>query len=161
MAALTLQPLGRIAPTPSRERTGAPETVEESSLAEVIQFPGSLQAAKCSQAPATHAAQVSVPVNAKYRLTTRGWIVVSILGLLLAVVVGGALGALVAPIGLEYGSTFVVSVAPGETLWSIAASIATPGQDVRDVIEVIKDLNGMSASAITAGQELILPSFSG
>ena len=48
------------------------------------------------------------------------------------------------------------TVLAGETLWDIASSIAG-SHDVRDVVAEIQRLNGLSTSALQAGQQLALP----
>lgn len=49
------------------------------------------------------------------------------------------------------------TVAAGETLWEIAASVATPGQDVRDVVAELSEVNGLVGGGLQAGQQLLLP----
>ncbi|HEY7563605.1 MAG TPA: LysM peptidoglycan-binding domain-containing protein [Acidimicrobiia bacterium] len=53
-------------------------------------------------------------------------------------------------------STYLV--VSGDTLWEIASGIATPEDDIREVIAVIKEINAMETSSIRAGQTLLLPS---
>ncbi|GAB7190675.1 hypothetical protein NUM3379_13810 [Kineococcus sp. NUM-3379] len=50
----------------------------------------------------------------------------------------------------------VVTVLPGETLSGIASRVR-PGEDWRDVAAEIRRANGMSTSALAAGQQLRLP----
>src|SRR5690625_3477242 len=50
-----------------------------------------------------------------------------------------------------------VTVASGETLWHHAKSVAAPGEDLRDIVDVIKDLNTLPNSELQAGQQLLLP----
>jgi LysM repeat protein len=50
----------------------------------------------------------------------------------------------------------VVTVAPGDTLWSIAQH-AEPDADVRAVVDRIRDLNGLSGDFIPAGITLRVP----
>lgn len=91
------------------------------------------------------------------RLTRRGRLVVVALSLLL-VAGGGVLGsraAADAPVSAPVVERHVV--ASGETLWSIATSVARPGQDVRDVVVELKRLNGMSDAGLVAGSELVVP----
>jgi len=45
---------------------------------------------------------------------------------------------------------------PGDTLWSIAESIA-PAADPRDVVDEIVRVNALSSGALQAGQTLALP----
>jgi len=49
------------------------------------------------------------------------------------------------------------TVQPGDTLWRIAADAAVPGEDVRDVIVELQELNGLPRAELTAGQRLVLP----
>lgn len=53
----------------------------------------------------------------------------------------------------------VATVAPGETLWHFARGIAQPGQDLRDVVAEIQDLNDLSSAALQSGQQLLLPAY--
>ncbi len=67
--------------------------------------------------------------------------------------------AIVAVVLLSSGGPEVVgtvTVAPGDTLWSIAEH-AEPGADVRAVVERIKDLNGLGGDSIQAGVALRVP----
>ena len=91
------------------------------------------------------------------RLTRRGKAVVVGVSLLL-VATAGALGSRAAadgPASAPVVERHVVS--SGETLWGIAAEVARPGQDVRDVVVQLEKLNGMSDSALVAGEELVVP----
>lgn len=49
-----------------------------------------------------------------------------------------------------------VTVAAGDTLWAIAGRLDIPG-DRRDVIERIRDLNGLGARSIQPGEVLRVP----
>lgn len=48
------------------------------------------------------------------------------------------------------------SVHTGDTLWKIAADIA-PGQDPRDFIAELVELNKLTTASVTPGQQLLLP----
>ena len=76
-----------------------------------------------------------------------------------AVVVGGALAATRAtaegPTSAPQVERYVVS--PGDTLWAIAAGVARPGEDVREVVRDIELLNRMPSASLAAGQEILLP----
>lgn len=50
-----------------------------------------------------------------------------------------------------------VTVASGETLWSIAQDIA-PAADPRDVVDAISRLNALDGAGLIAGQQLAIPS---
>jgi hypothetical protein len=49
------------------------------------------------------------------------------------------------------------TVGSGETLWSIAAAFAAPGEDVREVVDELSALNGMTGSALDAGDQILVP----
>lgn len=91
------------------------------------------------------------------RLTGRGRVVVAALSLLLVAGVGvlGSRAAADGPASAPVVERHVVT--PGETLWGIAASVARPGQDVRDVVVELQKLNGMGDSGLVAGEELVVP----
>ncbi|PYI55985.1 LexA family transcriptional regulator [Paenibacillus flagellatus] len=50
-----------------------------------------------------------------------------------------------------------VIVKPGDTLWTISERYAPEGEDIRRYIADLKKANGLSTSALTAGQVLVLP----
>lgn len=107
---------------------------------------------------------VSRPVTAgtgRLRLTARGRAVV--VGLV--VLIGGALmlHAPEAAAGPAPASVPVhaVTVAAGETLWQLAASVTGPGQDVRDVLDRIVELNALSDTTVRPGQQVLVPGVSG
>ena len=58
--------------------------------------------------------------------------------------------------GLRLAGTTSVVVEPGDTLWSIASSVAAD-QDVRVVVDRIQELNGLQATEVVPGQVLLLP----
>lgn len=97
----------------------------------------------------------------RLRLTARGRRVLAALaaaplvaGLALSVLAGGS--ALASGQDAATVSFQVVSVAPGDTLWSIAAEVA-PGSDPRDVIDDIMALNNLGSATIQAGDEIAIP----
>jgi LysM domain len=49
-----------------------------------------------------------------------------------------------------------VSVAPGDTLWTIAGEVA-PGQDRRDTIHRIVELNALPSAELAVGQRVAVP----
>jgi hypothetical protein len=49
------------------------------------------------------------------------------------------------------------TVTEGETLWSIATAITGPGEDVRDTVASIKNLNALESSSIRAGEQILIP----
>ncbi|MDO5302591.1 MAG: LysM peptidoglycan-binding domain-containing protein [Clostridia bacterium] len=50
-----------------------------------------------------------------------------------------------------------LKVKSGDTIWNIAEEYATPGTDVRKVVNYIYDLNEISADQLQAGQNIIVP----
>ena len=93
------------------------------------------------------------------RLTRRGRLVTT-LALLAGFLAGSVLlaGGL-ASAGTEPGAAATaqrVTVAPGDTLWSIAEREA-PDADPRDTVADILELNHLSSSAVEAGSVLLLP----
>lgn len=100
-----------------------------------------------------------VRASGPVRLTRRGRLVTTLV-LLAGFLTGGALvtGGL-ATAGTEPGSAATaerVTVAPGDTLWSIAEREA-PGTDPRDTVAEILELNHLESSAVQAGSVLLLP----
>ena len=88
------------------------------------------------------------------RLTRRGRLAVFLTCL------AAACAALVLVAGAAIGSgeaapTRTVTVQPGDTLWGIAAQ-AAPGEDPRQVIDRIRELNPVGAS-LQAGDKLEVP----
>ncbi|MDQ1623365.1 MAG: hypothetical protein QOH19_1783 [Actinomycetota bacterium] len=58
---------------------------------------------------------------------------------------------------LSLTPTVSVTVQPGESLWTIAGTVA-PERDPRDVIADIVQLNNLDAARVLPGQELFVPS---
>jgi hypothetical protein len=50
-----------------------------------------------------------------------------------------------------------VVVAPGETLWDVAAATAPPGVDVREQLADLEALNGFSGSELAAWTVVMVP----
>ncbi|WP_292834682.1 LysM peptidoglycan-binding domain-containing protein [Microbacterium sp.] len=107
-------------------------------------------------APSTH------EHSTRLRLTVRGRRVLALLAalpavvsLVVAIVSGG--GALASREGSAPLGTFdQLTVAPGDTLWSIAESVA-PGADPRDVVDAIVRLNALDSGLLEAGQMISIP----
>jgi nucleoid-associated protein YgaU len=55
------------------------------------------------------------------------------------------------------GPTTAYVVAQGDTLWEIASRHVGDGEDVRVLIELIKDTSGISSSDLQVGQVLQIP----
>ena len=49
------------------------------------------------------------------------------------------------------------TVGSGESLWSIASGFTEPGGDVRDTVDRLAGLNGMSGGSLEAGQQILVP----
>jgi hypothetical protein len=98
----------------------------------------------------------------RLHLTTRGRRVIAsiaalpaVIALALAIVSGG--GALASGEGGAPAGTFEeVTVMPGDTLWSIAESVA-PAADPRDVVDAIVRLNALPSGSVAAGETLSIP----
>ncbi len=105
----------------------------------------------------SRAAGAAAPTSAgPMRLTRRGRVVLSLLATLLALgaIFGGKAVADGPEQALEVRSHVIQ---PGETWWSLASDAALPGEDVRDVVRELIDLNGRSSAGLTAGQSVVLP----
>ena len=99
------------------------------------------------------------PVAGSVRLTRRGRLVATLV--LLAGFLAGSvlLAGGLASAGTEPGAAATaqrVTVAPGDTLWSIAERQA-PDADPRDTVADILELNHLTSSAVEAGSVLLLP----
>lgn len=98
----------------------------------------------------------------RLRLTVRGRRVLAALvavpfalAIGLAAVSGGA--ALASKdAGAPAGSFTTMVVAPGDSLWSIARSVA-PHADPRDVVDAITRLNALDGALLTPGQRIAIP----
>jgi len=99
------------------------------------------------------------PERVPVRLTARGRRLVAVLGLAVGVGAAALAGASFGGgpgDGLHLAGQSSVVVRSGDTLWSIASSIAA-GQDVRTVVDRIQELNGLRGSDLAPGQVLRLP----
>jgi len=93
-------------------------------------------------------------------LTRRGRLARTLLVLSLAVVLASAFG-LKAGAGtadqIGAPTTFIeVTVAPGDTLWSLAVRLADGG-DVRALVDEISAINSLASAEVQAGQKLRIP----
>ncbi len=95
--------------------------------------------------------------EAPLRLTSRGRLVVWSLGLALALGVGGAAASAQADGPVAAPEVQRVVVEPGQTLWAIAAGVAAPGEDVRDVVLQLMRLNDLPSGGLLAGQTIVVP----
>jgi nucleoid-associated protein YgaU len=94
------------------------------------------------------------------RLTRRARRLLAVLGLVVAVALGSVVGSLLSggPGGdLRLAGVSTVVVEPGDTLWSIASSVAGTEDDVRAVVYEIQQLNRLEGPVVVPGQVLQLP----
>jgi hypothetical protein len=106
------------------------------------------------------AVPTSRPTRGPVRLTRRGR-AVAVLTLTGGLLAGAGSLASASFAGSDRGAPAApqlrhVLVAPGDTLWEIAAA-AAPSSDPRAMIERIRDLNGLTDAPLVPGQQLVLP----
>ena len=97
----------------------------------------------------------------RLRLTRRGRRVLAFLASVPAIVAlsiaiisgGGALATSDSGAGAAFEK---VTVMPGDTLWSIAESVA-PQADPRDVVDAIMRLNALPSGSLDAGETIAIP----
>ena len=94
------------------------------------------------------------------RLTRRGrlarTLLVLSLAVLLASVFGLSAGANTSDQKAAPTSFVQVTVAPGDTLWSLATRLADGG-DVRALVDEIASVNSLATAEVQAGQKLRIP----
>lgn len=95
--------------------------------------------------------------TAPLRLTARGRAVLVALAFLVAAALGAGAGLVFPAQEPMPEQVQSVTVAPGESLWTIAESVAADGQDVRIVVDQIMELNNLAAATVHAGQDLTVP----
>ena len=100
-----------------------------------------------------------VPVRPSVRLTRRGRLVVFLGTLMLVLLLGIVWGT--GSVATERPGTpepaRVVMVAPGDTLYDLAAEATPEGGDVAAMVERIQRLNALDSGMLAAGQELRIP----
>lgn len=98
---------------------------------------------------------VEIPREHRARLTGRGRAVVFALALFAVLLVGFLVAA--SSSGASHAEqTTTVQVAPGDTLWDIAAAHSAPGKRA-DMVVQIEQLNHLDGAALQVGQELQVP----
>lgn len=154
-------PVGR--PWPAARAADAAHGVEARRPAAVVPPRPAARPLPRVPAPGGRAAGTPAPRRplgrGSVRLTRRGRLLLVVVSL----AVGLAAGALLASWwgGGADGSLRLVSdnsvvVRPGDTLWSLAASVAG-GDDVRDVVARIQEVNHLHGTALHPGDVLRLP----
>ena len=120
--------------------------------------PSARPAAKAQPVPVTaRSPRSTARPTAPLRLTRRGRSVLVLLLVVLALAwsLGSGTvslaGTTPAVIPVRY-----VTVEAGQSLWSIAGQVA-PGTDPRVTVAQIRELNALSSSAVTVGQQLAVP----
>lgn len=115
----------------------------------------------------THATSAEALINQGFRtnpsgvhLTRRGRLARTLLVLSLAVVLASVFG-LKAGAGTTDAvgaptSVIQVTVAPGDTLWSLASRMADGG-DVRSLVDEIASVNSLATAEVQAGQKIRIP----
>ncbi len=90
------------------------------------------------------------------RLTRRGraLLVLALLGLLLGL--GFTFGQVSASRAAGSASTAVVTVRPGDTLWTIAVRVA-PHHDTRQIVAALESKNHLRDASVQVGQRLVVP----
>ena len=95
------------------------------------------------------------------RLTTRGRVVLVVLLALVAALVAVGIDAARSAAATDDAATgtyATVIVQPGDTLWGMARELS-PGDDPREIVQRLLDLNGLTSPIIVPGQELAVPHF--
>ena len=99
-------------------------------------------------------------------LNRRGRLARTLVVLSLAIVLGslvsGSLVSANAGAGTEAGpskagSFITVTVAPGETIWSLATRMAPETGDVRGLVSEILEVNSLASVDVEAGQKIRIP----
>ena len=98
--------------------------------------------------------------NPSVRLNRRGrlarTLVVLSLAIVAASVAGGEAGANTDPTPVASKSFITVTVAPGDTVWSLANRVSD-GQGVRSLVAAIIEVNGLSSGDLEAGEKIRIP----
>jgi hypothetical protein len=94
-------------------------------------------------------------------LNRRGRLARTLVVLSLAIVLGSLVSAN-AGAGTEAGpskagSFITVTVAPGETIWTLATRIASDSGDVRGLVSEILEVNSLASVDLAAGQKIRIP----
>ena len=96
----------------------------------------------------------AVTLNRRGRLART--VLVLSLAIVLASVVSAKAGAGTTSAPVAAGSFITVTVAPGETVWSLANRLSG-GSDVRSLVSEIISVNSLASVDLSAGQKLRIP----
>ena len=96
----------------------------------------------------------TVTLNRRGRLA-RTFVVLS-LAIVMASLVSAKAGAGTTSAPVAAGSFITVTVAPGETVWSLANRLSS-GSDVRSLVSEIISVNSLASVDLSAGQKLRIP----
>lgn len=106
--------------------------------------------------PARPAAFATSASRRRAHLTTRGRIVLLVAPIAVALGVLASTGSVQASGTAPVAANAHVVVQPGQSLWSIARSVA-PQADTRATVAAIAELNGLTDSIVHPGQSLVIP----
>ena len=100
----------------------------------------------------------TVEPAARLRLTRRGRVVLAVLVALLVGMVATVFASVADADAPRVPQEVTVhTVSAGESLWQVAASVTTAGDDVRDTMDQVMDLNHLEGSQLAVGQQLVVP----
>ena len=142
---------------------GSVSSTDGSPARTAVRVPSTVARPAAARRPAARPAGGSAPASAvvpgaHLRLTARGravlWILVAVVAAV-ATLVGSRAAVADGPVGAQEVVRHVVQ--PGETLWQIAASVAAPSEDVRDVVLDLVRLNQLPDAGLMAGQVIVVP----
>lgn len=105
----------------------------------------------------TPAARPTVSVE-PLRLTRRGVIASWLVGCLTLGVIAFGLVQGASPAAPARAGTTVVTVMPGESLWTVAQQV-NPAVDPRVTVDAVQDLNGLESASVKSGTQLMVPVF--
>ena len=156
--------LVRAVPAQRDHRDGAAfETVFDLDYWQPVTDPALSDSAPAVHEPQPQSRRIRVratkaPAPATVRLTRRGRtvLVLAFLGLAVALMIPMSGWATASLTGGSPEPVRVVEVAPGDTLYGIAAELAEPGE-IRAMVHRIQELNSLPGGQIEEGQKLAVP----
>jgi len=83
-------------------------------------------------------------------------LVVLSLAIVAASIAGGQAGAETAKVAATSSHFITVTVAPGDTVWSLANRVTTDG-NASDLVASIIEINSLGSGDLTAGQKIRIP----